>query len=176
MQDRQPGGAGLPSGRMEDSREFVFRALGADDAAAAALVIRSAFASQSVATDPPPSALKETTESVTASLAAPHQGGIGAWTGATLAGCVMWQVQARGLYLGRLSVAPAFRRRGLAPLLVEAAEAEARRQGLPRLLLSTRLVLADNRRLFARCGFVEAQHHAHPGYAHPTFVDMEKSL
>jgi hypothetical protein len=60
--------------------------------------------------------------------------------------------------------------------LVDAAAAEARRRGLPRLLLSTRLVLADNRRLFARCGFVETEQHAHPGYAHPTFVDMEKTL
>jgi penicillin-binding protein 2 len=38
------------------------------------------------------------------------------------------------------------------------------------------VVLADNRRLFARCGFVETAQHAHPGYAQPTFVDMEKRL
>ena len=48
--------------------------------------------------------------------------------------------------------------------------------GLPRLLLSTRLVLVGNRRLFARCGFVETAQLAHPGYAHPTFVDLEKAL
>jgi predicted N-acetyltransferase YhbS len=176
MQDRQPRAVGLPCGRMEDDREFVFRPLGAEDAAAAAQVIQSAFASQSVATDPPPSALTETAASVAATLVAPDQGGIGAWAGAALAGCVLWEVQPRGLYLGRLSVAPAFRRRGLAPALVAAMEAEARRRSLPRLLLSTRLILADNRRLFARCGFVETAQHAHPGYAHPTFVDMEKAL
>ena len=161
---------------MEDDREVVFLALGLADATAAAALIRSAFASQSVATDPPPSALGETADSVAASQAAPDQGGIGAWAGTALAGCVMWQVQARGLYLGRLAVSPAWRRRGLASALVDAAEAEARRRGLPRLLLSTRLVLADNRRLFARCGFVETRQHAHPGHAHPTFVDMEKPL
>jgi hypothetical protein len=60
--------------------------------------------------------------------------------------------------------------------MIAALEQEARARGLPRLLLSTRLVLADNRRLFARCGFVETAQHAHPGYAHPTFVDMEKAL
>lgn len=125
---------------------------------------------------PPRSALTQTAESVTASLAAPDQGGIGAWAGAALAGCVLWEVQPRGLYLGRLSVAPAFRRRGLAPALIEAAEAEARRRGLRHLLLTTRLILADNRRLFARCGFVETEQHAHAGYAHPTSVDMEKTL
>jgi predicted N-acetyltransferase YhbS len=161
---------------MEDDREFVLRPLGPADAEEAAALIRSAFASQSVATDPPPSAARETARSVAASLERPGEGGIGAWMGRTLAGCVLWQVQPRGLYLGRLSVAPAWRRRGLAPALVEAAAAEARRRELPRLLLSTRLVLADNRRLFARCGFVETAQHAHPGYAHPTFVDMERVL
>jgi hypothetical protein len=47
---------------------------------------------------------------------------------------------------------------------------------LPRIHLSTRLVLLDNRRLFAACGFVETTCHAHPGYAEPTFVNMEKRL
>jgi GNAT superfamily N-acetyltransferase len=159
---------------MEEHREYVLRALRASDAEAAAALIRTAFAAQTVATDPPPSALRETGASVAASLA--EGGGIGAWAQETLAGCVIWQVQERGLYLGRVSVHPDWRGRGIAPAMIAALEQEARSRGLPRLLLSTRLVLADNRRLFARCGFVEAAQHAHPGYAHPTFVDMEKRL
>ena len=161
---------------MEEHREYVLRALRASDAEAAAALIRTAFAAQTVATDPPPSALRETDASVAASLAEKDQGGIGAWIGGSLAGCVIWQVQERGLYLGRVSVHPAFRGRGIAPAMIAASEQEARARGLPRLLLSTRLMLADNRRLFARCGFVETAEHAHPGYAHPTFVDMEKAL
>ena len=161
---------------MEEHREYVLRALRASDAEAAAALIRLAFAAQTVATDPPPSALRETGASVAASLAEQDQGGIGAWIGDSLAGCVIWQVQDRGLYLGRVSVDPARRGRGIAPAMIAALEQEARGRGLPRLLLSTRLVLADNRRLFARCGFVETAQHAHPGYAHPTFVDMEKAL
>ena len=93
-----------------------------------------------------------------------------------MVGCVMWQVQPRGLYLGRLAVHPEHRRRGIAPALIGQVEALARRLGQPRVLLSTRLVLADNRRLFARCGFVETAQHAHPGYDRPTFVDMEKPV
>ncbi len=161
---------------MEEHREYVLRALRAHDAEAAAALIRTAFAAQEVATDPPPSALGETGASVAASLAAAGQGGVGAWAGDVLAGCVMWEAQDRGLYVARLSVHLAWRGRGIAPAMIAALEAEARARGLPRLLLSTRLVLEGNRRLFARCGFVETAQHAHPGYAHPTFVDMEKAL
>jgi GNAT superfamily N-acetyltransferase len=71
-------------------------------------------------------------------------------------------------------VRPDWRGRGIARALVSAAE--ARRRGLPRMHLSTRLVLVDNRRLFASCGFREGERHAHPGYAAPTFVDMEKVI
>ncbi len=159
---------------MGNGREYVLRPLRNAEAGAAAAIIRGAFAAQSTATDPPPSALHESAESVTAHLAA--HGGMGAWAGEALAACVLWQVQPRGMYLGRLAVDPAHRRHGLARALVAAVEAEARARALPRLLLSTRLVLADNRRLFAECGFREMARHAHPGYAHPTFVDMEKTL
>ena len=81
-----------------------------------------------------------------------------------------------GLYLSRLAVAPGWRGRGIAKALVGATEADARRRGLPSIDLSTRLVLEDNRRLFAACGFVETTREAHPGYAEPTFVNMVKRL
>jgi hypothetical protein len=47
---------------------------------------------------------------------------------------------------------------------------------LPRIHLSTRIPLLDNRRLFAACGFIETTREAHPGYAEPTSVHMEKRL
>jgi N-acetylglutamate synthase-like GNAT family acetyltransferase len=76
-------------------------------------------------------------------------------------GVCVWQVKERGLYFGRLSVAAEARGAGIAKALLAAAEAEARRRGLPRLLLSTRLPLVDNRRLFASVGFTEVTSHAH---------------
>lgn len=161
---------------MDQARDIDLRPLLAVHAGLAAALIRAAFAAQRVATDPPASALRESADSVAASLAAAGQGGFAAWEDASLVGCVLWQVEPRGLYLGRLAVAPHRRGRGIAPALVAAVEALARRMGLPRVVLSTRLVLADNRRLFARCGFVETACHAHPGYDRPTFVDMEKPV
>jgi predicted N-acetyltransferase YhbS len=144
------------------------------DAPAVAALIRSAFAAQSVPTDPAPSALRETAESIASHLTT--AGGAVAEADGQLVGCVLWQETDGGLYIGRLAVDPAWRRRGTARALVAAAEATARELGLPRLHLGTRLPLLDNRRLFAACGFVETVRSAHPGYTEPTTVAMEKRL
>src|SRR5690349_12111341 len=145
-----------------------------EDAASVAALIRAAFAAQPVVTDPLPSALRVTEADVVAYLLA--GGGAVAMVTNVLAGSALWTEQDGGLYLGRLAVAPAWRRRGVARALVAAAEAAAHNAGLPVMRLSTRLVLLDNRRLFATCGFVETTREAHPGYAEPTFVNMEKRL
>ena len=156
------------------SGDVVVRIMTLADCRAVAALIRRAFAAQPVATDPPPSALRETATTVAAHLAA--GGGAVASAGGKIVGSVMWEPQDGGLYMQRLAVAPAWRGRGIARALVAATEAAARRAGLLRVHLGTRLVLAGNRRLFASCGFVEVAQHAHPGYAMPTSVEMEKRL
>ena len=60
--------------------------------------------------------------------------------------------------------------------LIDACEAEARRRGLERMTLKTRLELPENERLFERFGFARRDVEAHPGFDAPTTVVMEKAL
>jgi GNAT superfamily N-acetyltransferase len=144
------------------------------DAAVVATLVRAAFAAQPVPVAPPPSALRETVESVAAHLQA--GGGAVAEAERAIVGALLWAERDGSLYLRRLAVDPAWRRRGVARALLAAAEAEARRRGLGRLRLSTRLVLAGNRRLFAAVGFRETALGRHEGFAEPTYVEMERDL
>ena len=86
------------------------RPLTIGDAAAAASLIREAFAAQSRATDPPSGALGETTASVSAKLA--EGGGAGAEADGALVGVVLWAEKDGALYIGRVSVPPAWRGQG----------------------------------------------------------------
>ena len=150
----------------------MLRPLRPTDAAAAAALIRAGFTGQVV--DPPPSAARETADSIGTALAA--GGGFGVEADGALQGVVLWQEAEGGLYLGRLAVAEAARGRGLARSLIAAVEALARQRGLPFLHLKVRLPLLGNRALFRACGFVETTLHAHPGHAEPTFCAMQKRL
>jgi ribosomal protein S18 acetylase RimI-like enzyme len=150
------------------------RPLDPTDAPAIAALLHRAFAVQEVPTDPPSGALQETGASIAAVIAA--GGGAAIFDAATPIACVLWQVKDGGLHLGRLAVDPAHRGRGHARALIAVAEAHARARNLPRVWLSTRLVLAANRALFAACGFAEGAARAHPGYVAPTSIEMSKSL
>ncbi len=154
--------------------DLTLRPLVPGEAEAAAALIRVAFAAQPVATRPPSSALKETTESIAAWIAA--GGGFGLSQGPRLVALLLWAERDGGLYCGRLAVHPEFRGGGLARRLIAAAEGEARRRGLSRLDVRVRMELPDNLRLFRSCGFGEIGRDAHPGFAMPTILLLEKRL
>lgn len=139
-----------------------------------AALIREAFAALPASPDPPMSALRIRPDDIVAHLAT--GGGAVVAADKALVGSILWVEKNGGLYLSRVAVAPAWRRRGIARSLVAAAETAAEDLQLPRLHLSTRLVLTGNRRLFASCGFVETTRRAHPGYDAATSVEMEKWL
>ena len=150
------------------------RRAGHADAAALAALVRLAFSAQSVATNPPSSALRETPATITHEL--DLGGGALVESDGVLVGAVLWHEEQGSLYVGRLAVDPAHRRRGIARLLMDEAEREARARGLTRMHLGVRLPLEDNRRFFAACGFEDAELLSHEGFSEPTWVRMERRL
>jgi GNAT superfamily N-acetyltransferase len=145
-----------------------------EDAAAIAALVRLAFSTQSLPTVPPSGALNETAASISDHLG--RGGGAVVEHRGMIIGAVLWNEEDGGLYVGRLSVHPDHRRRGIASALMAEAEREARRLGLPHMRLGVRLALDDNRRFFASCGFVDTTLHRHEGFSEPTWVMMERRL
>ncbi len=165
-----PGAERAPS----QTSAIVLRALTIADGEDAAWVIRRAFAAQSRPTTPPSSALRETTESVAAKIAA--GGGFGAFERGRLVAAALWQDDGDALMIGRVRVLSEARGRGLGRRLIAACEAAAEARGLSRVRLRVRLELPENERLFSRMGFARLRLEAHPGCAAPTVAVMEKRL
>ena len=124
--------------------------------------------------DPPSSVLKETKADFTARLK--DETCFIVESDGRLIASMFCAVDADALYVGRLAVAPAFRRRGLANALMEAAKDEARRRGARRITLGARISLPGNVALFRRHGFVIVRETCHPGFTSPTSYDMELPL
>jgi len=160
---------------MSEIRPFHLRAASAVDADELSRLIVGAFSSYEVRIDPPSSALRETPATIRAKF--PDHGAAIAESEGRAIGCVLFTLDAQAaLYIGRLAVDPAWRRRGVARALVAYVEAEARRRGLERMRLQVRIPLVGNQALFKSCGFIEVGREAHPGYTESTTIRMEKFL
>jgi GNAT superfamily N-acetyltransferase len=160
--------------RIPNMDEISFRHLGPADADETARLIRTAFAAQPRPTRPPSSALRETAETVAAKIAA--AGGVGAFAGGALVAAALWEAKRDALHVGRVSVLPAWRGRGLGRSLITQCEGEAKRRRIERMTLKTRLELPENERLFERCGFARRELETHEGFDKPTTALMEKRL
>jgi ribosomal protein S18 acetylase RimI-like enzyme len=148
--------------RMSD---IVLRPATAADAPVLAATIAAAFEQYRGKLVPESGAFGETADGIAAELA----------KGSAIA-CVMTKVDAGDLYFGRLSVLPTARGLGLAGQLIAAVEDEARSRGLPGVRLGVRIALAANQRLFHSLGYREISREAHPGFDHPTSINMRKAL
>jgi len=124
--------------------------------------------------DPPSSVLKETEADFTKRLS--DETCFVVEAAGKLIGSMFCRLDGDTLYVGRLAVAPDFRRRGIANALMQAAKTEARRIGARRITLGARIALPGNVALFRRHGFAIVRETCHPGFTRPTSYDMELLL
>lgn len=99
-----------------------------------------------------------------------------AWDGEVLVGCGYARDDGETLYLGKLAVDQAYRRRGILRSLIAYAEDMARADGKSALELQTRIELFENHATFATLGFVKSGESAHEGYDRPTSITMRKAI
>lgn len=156
------------------STEIAIRFATRAESAAVAELIRAAFEEYRGRLQPGSGALGETAETIAGAFA--DHAVIVAEAAGRLVGCVLATRRGDDLYLGRFAVHPVFRRHGIAGRLLAEAERHARATGVTALALGVRIALPDNFRYFAARGFREIGRAAHPGFDHPTSINMAKRL
>jgi predicted N-acetyltransferase YhbS len=137
-------------------------------------LIRRTFAYMDGVIDPPssahrltPRALREKCNAETVLIAL---------SDGSLVGCIFLADRGDHVYVGKLAVEPALQGRGIGRRLMQAAEAEALRQGKRVIELQTRIELTGNHAAFGRLGFRETGRTAHEGFSRPTSITMRKEL
>jgi ribosomal protein S18 acetylase RimI-like enzyme len=150
------------------------RAADAAEADPIAQVMRAAFAEYRGLLHPPSGALAVDAAAVRELM---RLGGILACeSDRRMVGCVFHRAHPDHVYLGRLSVLPEYRGRGLGVRLVTEVEALAAAAGRPRVRLGVRLALPGNRAFFEALGYRVVGHDSHTGMTVPTFAWFEKRI
>jgi GNAT superfamily N-acetyltransferase len=93
-----------------------------------------------------------------------------------IVGCVFYSPKDQYLYIGRLSVLPAFRRFGVGKALMRYAERRARNLGFRRVQIGVRLALPHLHRYYENLGYTSVRDESHPGYTTSTYTVMEKEM
>jgi GNAT superfamily N-acetyltransferase len=145
-----------------------------DDCVTLAAIVHAAYREYEGKLTPPSGAHRETVESLAAKIES--GGGAIAWQGDVGVGSVLFEPRGDAMYLGRLAVPPAYRRRGIGAMLVNFVEEHARANGFRRITLGVRLQLPENTAFYTKLGYHIAGYGCHPGFTEPTYMTMVKEL
>lgn len=158
---------------------FLLREATQDDISSLVSVLQTAFEEYRGRLDPPSGAHTESVEKLRQNLT--EASATVAIVDQEIVGCVFHEIRSdeneqNYMYLGRLAVLPAYRRRGLGLALVQYVETLARQLRLSRVRLGVRTQLAENRAYYERQGYRVLEYRSHEGYPEPTYLIMEKEL
>jgi predicted N-acetyltransferase YhbS len=157
-----------------ESNPLLIRPARPEEADAIVTLIHRAFGQYRGKLRPESSALLESADSIGAAM---RTGTILlAVRGERILGCISVQRKADLAYAGRLAVEPMERGAGIGRALMTQAESLARQIGAGRLRVDVRLKLRDNLAFFRALGFADGAQRCHPGFGHPTYVELEKIL
>jgi len=137
-------------------------------------LLRDAFAYMDTRIDPPSSLATMDIEDFKAK--AIDETLLVAEDGGKMIGCAFAAIRSDCVYIGKIAVAQAARRQGVARALMAAAERLARGHGRRFLELQTRIELVENHAAFAAFGFEKTGETSHPGYDRSTSITMRKRV
>jgi len=157
---------------MSESLRIAVRPPNFSDWPALLALLQAAFADMDGRIDPPSSLARLDVDALRTKAADEHL--FVATVGNTLVGCAFASIRDDCVYVGKLAVAAAARRRGVARALIDAAARLARDHGRTALELQTRIELTENHATFAALGFAKVAETAHPGYARPTSITLRR--
>lgn len=131
-----------------------------DDAPLVYRIMRESFAEYDGVLQPQSGANRETLEDVQAAM---QQGGaVLAWMGDVPAASARYRLDDDALYVGRVSVLPDYRRRGIGKAVMRYMEQVARRHGYSRVRVGVRMSLPANVALYQSLGYEIAEIADHP--------------
>ena len=159
---------------MSESLRIAVRPPNFSDWPALLALLQAAFADMDGRIDPPSSLARLDVDALRAKAADEHL--FVATVGNTLVGCAFASIRDDCVYVGKLAVAAAARRRGVARALIDAATRLARDHGRTALELQTRIELTENHATFAALGFAKVAETAHPGYTRATSITLRRRV
>ncbi len=153
--------------------EIVLEFVGPERAAEVRALMLAAFREYDEVLTVPSSAMVETIEDVAKHIAA--GGAVLAIADGQCVGSGRFEMREDHVYIGRLSVLPDFRGRGIGALMMTALEQRGAALGAPEARIGVRTLLPRNIQLYERLGYVVTATYKHPR-GDEIIVDMAKPL
>jgi ribosomal protein S18 acetylase RimI-like enzyme len=153
--------------------EITIEFVGPERAAEVRELMLAAFREYDAVLTVPSSAMWETVEDVAGHIAL--GGAVLAAVGGQSVGSGRFEMRDDHVYIGRLSVLPEFRGRGIGALMMTAMEQHAAAKSAPEARISVRTLLPKNIELYQRLGYAVTDRYKH-ARGDEIIVDMAKRL